>query len=163
MAQERFGCDPQSGRPRPLWYAYRRRRVLLLALSAEHSLGAASAQQQALSRTARAARAEGIAWVVAYGERPANRSSGAQLRQMLGGLGVDLYVTSAAEGAAAEKGFHERGRSRREPALLSLASGGYARVRGVNRSTVEVDHVHAADGRLLGKLVLGMADRRKLV
>ena len=97
LAKPRFGCADAATDgtlARPLWYSFLRRRVLFLALSSAHSLSGASMQHIAMRRAARAARAAGAAFVVAYGERPANATSTAKLQQVLAGIGADLYLTA---------------------------------------------------------------------
>ena len=164
----RFGCDEASGLPRPLWYAFARRRVLFLAVSAAHPLSSSSEQHAALSRAARGVRAGGgISWVVAFGERPANASAGSQLQRALGSLGADLYVCAppawvgevAAVGA---EGFYAPAKGKKGVAVLGLGRGGYARVLAANRSALVVEHVHAADGAVLASFGVG-ATTRKLV
>jgi hypothetical protein len=182
----RLGCEEDGRTPRPLWYAFTRRRVLFLALSGAHALAPGTAQTVALRKAARAGRASGAAWVVAYGEQPGNASSAVLLREALGDVGADLYVSAPAAGgvggvraamdsqvgaeAVAEEeergeggspsdshrsSSRRRGSTGRDTgssgiAVLGLGGvEGYARVRVADKTTLAVERVRAADGRVI--------------
>ena len=161
LGAARFGCDPSTGRPRPLWYAFSRRRILFLATSAAHPFAAGYEQHTALSRAARAARAAGVSWVIAYGERPVSASSAEQLQKAMGSLGVDLFIyapsAAASDGAAAAEpdpkpevvSVHAPTNGKKGAAILGLGAGVYARVRPLNRSALLVEPVRVSDGRVV--------------
>ena len=161
VAAARFGCDPVTSRPRPLWYAFSRKRILFLATSGANPFAAGYEQHTALGRAARAARVAGVSFVVAYGERPVAASSAEQLQKAMTSLGVDLFIyapsAAAPDGAAAAEpdpkpevvSVHAPTNGKKGAAILGLGAGVYARVRPLNRSALLVEPVRASDGRVV--------------
>ena len=177
-SRPRFGCiagSDGSSSARPLWYGFVKRRVLFLALSSAHSLAHTDEQHTELRRAARAARASGASFVVAYGERPSNVTSDASLRDLLAGMGADLYLCASASSSAATaperssvvasslRESDERrlprshrggkGSSSKMTAVVSLdglPEDAYVRLSiADNRTALLVERVRALDGRVL--------------
>ena len=162
VATESADCqsDGDAGKPfkSSLAYTFSWRRMVFLALDAANPVTVGTHQHAEARRIARAVRASGAAWIVAYGEAGTTASAIAQSRAALAGV-ADLIVTSRYPGI---DGYHHRAAERGAAALVALggigagAHGeGYARLRPLNRTSLLFERVRVVDGAVIGSFAVG--------